>query len=250
MIQRRELVPRERLSQSGHAAFDSKSSLHHSSVCVFVLALSCLLVLPACNPRGPGSAAFLNENDALRRERNELRDQVQQLEQEHTNLVAEVDLLKQRLDTKRAATTANAGLSAADVPHVARLDFDRYTGTLDRDRDGTPDVIRIYLLTLDQAGRFLPIAAVADIQAVAITPGQPPRTLAEHHLDAPAFQASYRAGLTGAHYTIEAPLAAPSAETTESLDQITVKVTLQDAATGATLSHEQAISLAPRLSTR
>ena len=229
---------------ASRGARTGKQSLAHGTRSgAFLLALAALgcLLLSGCRRDVTATAAFYNENDALRRERNELIKRIATLEQTHRNLEGELTVLRQRLETEAAPRPG--GLSAADAPRLTRLAFGRYTGTLEASGDQAGRVIRIYLQTLDQHGRFLPVTAVAEVQAVAIVPGASPVVLAEMRVDAKGLDAAYRSGLAGTHYTIDLP---QTMQPPAGVDQATVKVTLHDAATGAKVSFEQAVSLAAK----
>jgi hypothetical protein len=198
---------------------------------VLILALCCL-ALSACG----GPKNFTNENDALRRQNLELRDKAAQLQKQIDLRLAEIATLR----AKNAAATQPA-LEGADIPRVVKLRPDRYSGAIDTNSDGTDDTVRLYIQTIDQQGRFLPAAGRAVVQVVAITPGSPPALLAEKAFSPSEFDAAYRTGLTGTHYSLEVPL-----DTTTPAGSATVKITFTDAATHATLTAELPVSIAHR----
>jgi hypothetical protein len=190
------------------------------------------LLLTAC--AGPDPAKISAESDRLRKENLDLSRQVDELKTKTDLQQAQINTLQQRLETKSKVE----GVAPADVPAAVTLRFDRYSGFYDTDGDGQPDTLRVYLETLDQRGRFVPVAGRAVLQAVVITPDQPPAVLAQRDFEPAQFDQAYRTGFTGTHYTLEAKLAAPLPS---GVNEATVKVTVTDAATGAVLSQQQAM---------
>ncbi len=195
-----------------------------------IVAMACLAAT-GCR-RGPRN--YLNENDQLRRDNMELRQQIQELEQAVALRVAEVERLQQQPGRTPVA------VEGAKVPHVTAVRFDRYSGAIDTDGNGTDDIVRLYVRTLDEQGRFIPAAGRAVVQAVLIKPGGITELLNEKTYDPQAFDAAYRSGLTGTHYTLELALPSPLPP---DADQATVKLTFTDAATGASLTHEMPVSI-------
>jgi len=183
------------------------------------------LLLPGC-----GRKSFKNANDELRAERQQLQQRVTELETQLEHRLGEIASLRARLDADAAQ------LPGGEPPLLSTVKFDRYTGPVDTDGDGRDDVIRLYVRTLDQRGRMLPVAARAVVQMVRITPGTDPATYLERAWEPAEFDAAYRTGFTGTHYTLELPLdgAAPN--------ELTVKLTLT-AAAGETHTAEQAFRI-------
>ncbi|MEX0776699.1 MAG: hypothetical protein WD042_13430 [Phycisphaeraceae bacterium] len=194
--------------------------------------LVCLSLFPGCAARIGGSStpeAALND---MRRENQELRQQVQQLLGNIDLRLAEIDTLEQQLHRPAGH------VPDAKVPQAVAIKFGRYSGAVDSDNDGKDDLIRVYIQPHDQKDRFLPIAAQAVVQVASIQPDAGARLLAEKTFDAQPFDHAYRSGLTGTHYALELPL--PD-DFPDDLKEVTVKVTLTNAATGATLTAQQAV---------
>ncbi len=187
--------------------------------------LLALSLAAACGPRN-----FLNENDQLRAERLELQRQLEQLNTQIENLMAEKAALRQQLET------APAPLPGAEVPTLSRVQFGRYSGPMDDDGDGRDDLIRVYVQTLDQHGRMMPAAGRAALQAVVIPDQKPPFVLAQRTFNPPEFEKAYRSGFTGTHYTLELPL---PEDVPENVKQLTVKLTFVEHLTGVELSAQE-----------
>ncbi len=194
-----------------------------------ILSAACLsaalLCLPACQ------RDFSTPDDLLRRDKIELQNALEDAEERIETLTAE-------LAEARAAAVPPA-VEGANPPALSRIAFDSYSAAIDEDADGTDDAVRVYVRTYDQLDRFLPVSAEATLQVVVIRPGQEPVTLAEVDYDPEAFDAAYRSGITGTHYTLEAELTAFTADDAEAIMQVTVT----DAVTGLVHTAQMPTSL-------
>jgi len=183
-----------------------------------------------------GPHNFTNENDKLRRENLHLSTKVKKLEDAVRHSQSQSRALEARMDRGEAVP----GVALSDIPRVVAIEFSRLSGAVDTDGDGRDDVIRVYVEPVDHLGRFLPAIGPATIQAVAILPDRRPEVLAQRKLSPKQFEASYRTGLTGSHFTLE--LSLPASWPRE-IEQVTVKLTFTDAATGASHWHEQPMGI-------
>lgn len=188
------------------------------------LALAALLLV-GCGPRN-----FQNANDELRAQRLELRQRVATLEEDLQQRLGEIEALRAQVEGP------SAQLPGARPPVFAAVKLGRYTGPVDVDGEGGDDLIRLYVKTLDQQGRMLPVAARAVVQAVHLRPDAEPVLYAERTWEPDAFDAAYRTGFTGTHYTLELPL------DDDAPDELTVKITVTSAA-GVTHSAQQAFGI-------
>lgn len=184
---------------------------------------------------GCGSRNFTNENDRLRAENLQLKQQIKESESKLNLRIGEIKSLRQRIDRSDAA------IQGANLPILTKLKFDRYTSALDRDGDGVDDVIRIYLRTLDQHGRFMPVAALVVVQSVVIQQYEPPFLLAERTLQPEQFDTCYRTSWTGTHYTLELELPNPLPA---GIQNATTKISLTEAISGIQLTAQQPIKIA------
>ena len=189
-----------------------------------VVRAAVVIVGAACvfNAAGCGSGkGFLNENDRLRRENMELTERAAAAEQRAAGLEADL-----------AAARTAAGLTwpeGVDRPVCASVEIDGLSGGVDTDADGIDDILRLYVVTLDGKRRFVQTVGQLRVTAAAIEPGQEALTAAARTLSAAEFDAAYRSGLTGTHYTVEFSLgeAAP-----RGIESLTVRVALTDASNG------------------
>ena len=191
------------------------------------IALAVLAVMLAAGC-GPGN--FDTEADELRKRNLELYDQVRTLERDIEQYIQETKTLRQRV------VEEHSGIKGADPPRLTEIRFGRYSSALDTNDDGNDDLIRLYVLTLDQHGRFMPVAAVATVKAVRSEPDQDPQVIVEKQYGAKEFDARYRSGFTGTHYTLDVELPAPMPKGVNEAD---VSLFVKDAATGVTRRHSQ-----------
>ncbi|MAE65087.1 MAG: hypothetical protein CMJ18_12525 [Phycisphaeraceae bacterium] len=188
-------------------------------------------MLTACG----GPRNFLNENDRLRRQNLELNEQIEKLQAQIESRIQEIDALQAQQEQGGAA----ARIDGADPPRLSRLRFGRYSGPVDSDGDGQHDQVRIYLHTLDQHGRFVPVSGRAVVRANIATANAAPGTIASRAWEPPEFDQSYRSGITGTHYTLELDLPAGAA----GVERIQLYVALHDAATGLRHAAEKSFEM-------
>ena len=195
-----------------------------------------IIPLTACTA---GPRNFANDNDRLREENLRLQRRVLSLDSQLQNAQQQIGHLQRHAD--RTPRTTPDG-QPVDAPRLTSLKFDRLSGILDTDSDGTADHARLYVRTLDQHGRFIPVAARASAQVVSINPGHPPTVLGETALTAQEMDAAYRSGITGTHYTITLPI--DNKRPVEHED-VTAKVVLTDLQHGTETAGTQSLSHAP-----
>lgn len=155
-------------------------------VCIIVL----LLPLAACN-----MDRISAENDRLRTEVYDLRDENRLLERRNSELETRLREL--------ADATDRSPLIEAATPRLASLAIGRLTHNRDLDRDGTDDVLRIYVDPRDGFDRFLQIVGTVRIRVVRMGAAGPIETISEATFDADAVRAGYRDSIAGIHYVFE-----------------------------------------------
>jgi hypothetical protein len=180
--------------------------------------ICCALGVSACGPRN-----FVNENDKLRREKMSLQREIESLRQKLARRSGQLETLRGRL-------AGPAGTQPTLMePVLSDIQLGDYSGPIDADGDGQHDTLRLYVDTLDQEGRLLPVVAEARVQVVHIPDKGEPQAVASNQYSAEQFNEAYRSSFTGKHYTLEVDLPRPLPK---SLDQITVKLTLKHGPTG------------------
>lgn len=171
--------------------------------------------------------------DELRTDNIALKAQLVTLQKNIDARLAEIDTLQQQVAGAQP-------LAGVDAPRVVKLEFGRYSSAVDRDGDKRDDIIRLYLKTMDQHGRFMPASGKATVQAVLLRPNKEPLTVMTVEVDPQAWDKSYRTGMTGTHFSLELPMSGTDSAALNTLKKgvhdITVMVSFTDAATGATLN--------------
>lgn len=201
--------------------------------CVCVVA-----VMSGCSATVGGDGRSLSQhNDDLRRSNQELR---KQLDQTQVKIVLLEGELKSHRD--RAASDAPGAVPpGAVVPVLSGLEFARYTGPIDTDRDGADDEVRLFLRPLDQRGRMLVVAGRVNVQVVELRADAQPRVIVDRTFSPAELDGAYRTGLTGDHFSLVLPLSAGDAGDAE---QVTVRATLTEAGTGVEVAVQEAFGLA------
>ena len=138
-----------------------------------------------------------------------------------------------QIATRKPSGDAPALPEGFSPPITSRVEITRPSRGADTDGDGADDAVRIYLETYDQRSRFVQTMATAKVTIAAVPAGEPAVTLATKQFDVSAFDASYRTGFGGSHYTLLVPL---TQAVPQGIDKLTVTVELTDLVRGA--AHE------------
>lgn len=181
-----------------------------------------------------GTRDFRTEADQLRAQRMELQREVDQLSDKLAQARGQIEALQAQL------RRADQNIDHADPPVLSRLLFARFTGGIDTTGDNRHDTIRIYLHTHDQHGRMIPVTGQATLRAVHIPDENDPRVIAQRTYGPEQLNRAYRSGITGTHYTFELPL--PD-DLPEDATELTLRVRLTDAVTGAKLTAQQPVTI-------
>ncbi len=202
-----------------------------------VLALSLPSFLTACAPTRVGGSkspdTVLNQQ---REELYQLRREVETLEEKLDLQLAQLKAYEARLQGEPRVD----GVDASDLPQAVKVVFKSQSGPIDTDNDRAPDQVVLYIQTVDQAGRFIPVAGVATAQLTVTAAGGAPTELASRTWQPKPFARTYRSGITGTHYTLELDL--PD-KLPDGAAEATAVITINDASTGNTLTAQKAIEL-------
>lgn len=198
---------------------------------VSVAALGLFLVVSGCGPRN-----FENENDTLRARVAELEPALAEAEK---RAAAAEKALAAEIEKQRAELPP---LPEGVLPSLlAGVEFVSYTRGIDTDKDGRDDAARLYVNTYDTRDRFTQVAATAKVTLSATRAGESAVTLTTKEFDCREFDATYRTGFTGTHYTLIVPFQTPPPA---GVTEITVSLELTDLLTGATHKTEKLIPVA------
>lgn len=218
------MTPMSPRSPRASAPYPSRRAVASVGVAaLFVLAASGCTV---------GPRNFENENDRLRREVVQLEERVEELSGQLERRLGEIQHLRAKVDMP----------SDVETPMLSDVELGRYTGAVDQDGDGRNDAVVAYVRTLDQKGRFLPVAAEATLAAAVIdVEGETPdvRVFQRQRFDTEAFGEAFRTGLTGTHYTLR--LALP--EQGELPEEVTLRVAVSPVTSETTFTDQKAVRL-------
>lgn len=181
-----------------------------------VALLAIVLSLAGCGPQN-----YLNDNDKLRAQNLHLQQQVQQLQNNLQLQKGHVATLEKQLHP------APVNLPNAQIPVLSKLEMARFSG-LTKKHDGQP-AIRLYVRTLDQQGRMMPVAGKAKLVVVAILNNGKPQIIAQRDYSPKQLDGAYRYTFAGTHYVFDLPL---KQSMLQKVNQITAKVILTQARTG------------------
>ncbi len=209
---------------------------------VRILSLGSLMLLPACTVSVGGDGRSVAEhNDDLRRSNQELRAQVEDTQAQIIRLQQE--LKSHRLDAQRGEDGVTPPMPDAVVPVLVGLEFARYSGPVDTDRDGIDDTLRLYLRPFDQKNRFRVVAGRVNAQLLSLIPDQPPRVLLDRTITPPQLDDAYRTGFTGDYYHVDVPLDDALFDILGDADRLTALVTLTPAGAGLPVSTQAVFPL-------
>ena len=180
---------------------------------------------------GPSESTLSKENDQLRRTNLQLQREVDDLNRRIEGRLAQLEAAQGQGQAEDRA------IPGADVPVLTSISFGAFSGPSDSDNDGYDDTLRIYLVTEDQLGRFIPVAGTASLQTALVVEGSTPTLLSEKVYTPQQLESAFRSGFVGTHYTLQVPL---DAQRVPPRQPITVQVTLHDAGTGAKFTCQNA----------
>lgn len=182
---------------------------------------------------GCKSGEIATENDALRRQVLELQKENEQLKRREQELMQELREEAARPDSLPPEVRES-------TPHVADVSIGRLSHARDRDDDGVPDVILLYVNPADGYGRFEQMVGTLSAHAIMTPPNADAITVGRVTLDPRMLREAYRSGVTGTHYTIELPVEVTDQQANEA---VLVRVRYEDGRTGAVHTAEREIAL-------
>lgn len=201
-----------------------------AAACILAAAV---VVIAGCGVRIGGTQSLDRVTHNLRRENASLRDELAKARSTISAQNAQIQALQQGRDQSQPPSPAPPGGAPQQqaLPRVASIALGAFSSLVDTTADGRPDLARIYLRTLDQSDRFIPVAGTVQVQILRLQGDQPPQVIAEKSFSREELDAAYRSGLAGTHYTLEIPLQLGQQD-----KSVTVAIKLTDAATGVMLS--------------
>jgi len=173
----------------------------------------------------------------------ELQQQITSLRDKLDRRAGQLRSVRNRVPRGRGRSATTRGASTQPLlmePTLSQIKLGGYSGVIDTNDDGRDDTVRLYVTTLDQEGRLLPVVAKATVQVVNIPQEGEPQRLASRSYSSKQFNDAYRSSFTGDHYTLETEL--PDS-LPQKLEDVTVKVTVTHAASDTSFSAQQTYRL-------
>ena len=189
------------------------------------------MVMAGCSVKVGGGG---KETGEIVKENLELRKEVKDLNEQLELRIAEVQALRQQVEA------GENPIPGAEPPVMSRMSLGRYSGPISTDGKIGDTQVAAYIKTEDQFGRMMPVAGIGMIQVVWIPDQGEPKLLAEKTYEAKDWQDAYRSNFTGTHYTLRADL--PEGLEAGTYDG-TLRVTFQQADTGASFSAQRAVKI-------
>ena len=190
---------------------------------------------------GCGPRDFRNENDRLRAEVMQLEQSNERLEQRLRELEAEL---------RRVAGSELDPEVREQIPHVVRIEVERYSHLRDRSGDGRPDELVLHVTSRDGRDRFVNLLGALHVRGVRIADEESAPIVVRRAFDAGAVRDAYRSGFMGRHYGFRIPLDGPEGQGEAAEDRsfgpdeaLAVRVTFEDAMTGRTIADERVVRL-------
>lgn len=162
--------------------------------------VACAGSLAGCGPKN-----FANQNDELRREREELRAQVADLERR----LAEADA-RAAAAARASAPTPDSALDPGAValarPECTEIEIDRLSGFRAAEGETQPGVLVVRMRTLDGRNRFTQVVGSVVVRAERVRPGEPTIEIGTMELGPVEVREAYRQGFKGTWYAVEIPV--------------------------------------------
>ena len=196
-----------------------------------LVALLTTLAIAGCG----GGKRVGAENDRLRSELLDLRDQVDDVEQRNRELEAQLaEALAARPDSLPPEVSRN-------TPRVASIEIGRLSHATDDGGNGVADTLLLYVKPTDGWGRFVQLAGELSAHAAVLPADTDATTIGRIRLGPAAVRDAYRSTMLGTHYTISVPIEIAGVDQTECL----ARVEFIDGHTGKRFEASLGIDLQP-----
>ncbi len=209
-----------------------------------LIVLAGLLAVVLLNAVGCGPRDFRNENDRLRAEVMQLEETNERLERRLRELEAEL----RRVDRSDLDPEIRE-----QIPHVVRIEVERYSHLRDRSGDGQPDELVLHVTSRDGRDRFVNLLgrlSVRGIRMAGEVGEESAPIMVDRSFDAEAVRGAYRSGFMGTHYSFRIPLGEPE-DRADGVqrhvfgpnDSLAIRVEFDDALTRRVMVDERVVRL-------
>lgn len=191
------------------------------------LAAMLTLALAGCS----SGKRIAQANDALRLEREALKERVAALEGENAELTSKLSELNARLESPVPEDVLAA------LPRVASASLLRASGI--ESREGMSEAVFL-LTTADGRGRFVQAVASVELRVIELgEQGQDAEVIGERVVTPTMLRDSYASGFGGPSYLLRVPLSRSPATSTA------LGAVLHDAVTGASFVADRVVAITP-----
>ncbi len=131
--------------------------------------------------------------------------ELEQQNRDLTNRTAELEA--QRL---RAGNDSGVAQDVRDAtPHVAAISIDAISHVLDKDGDGRPETLVLYVTPSDGLGRFVQMVGDLSVHTAVLPTDSDAVSIGRIRLGPSELRDAYRSTFLGTHYTITMPISIP-----------------------------------------
>ena len=187
-----------------------------------------VLIITGCE-NSNNKSPFIDEINALKQEKTQLREQIEESEKEVEQLKEQVQVLSGLPGEEKAKNLYN----------VQKIKVTRYTNLYDKDGDGRYETLIVYLQPIDEEGDVVKATGSVDVQLWNLNKKEADKALlGEWHVGAGELKKLWFATIVTINYRMTYDVSEIISEYKEAL---TVKVTFTDYVTGKVFKEQKEI---------
>jgi len=187
-----------------------------------------VLIITGCE-NSNNKSPFIDEINALKQEKTQLREQIEESEKEVEQLKEQVQVLSGLPGEEKAKNLYN----------VQKIKVTRYTNLYDKDGDGRYETLIVYLQPIDEEGDVVKATGSVDVQLWNLNKKEADKALlGEWHVGAGELKKLWFATIVTINYRMTYDVSEIISEYKEAL---TVKVTFTDYVTGKVFKEQREI---------
>lgn len=192
-----------------------------------ILVVLVVLIITGCE-NSNSKSPFIDEINALKQEKTQLREQIEESQKEVEQLKEQVQVLSGLPGEKKAENLYN----------VQKIKVTRYTNLYDRDEDGRYEKLIVYLQPIDEEGDVVKATGSVDVQLWDLNKEADKALLGEWHVGAEELKKLWFSTIVTTNYRMTYDVSEIISEYKEAL---TVKVTFTDYVTGKVFKEQREI---------
>ena len=192
-----------------------------------ILVVWLVVIITGCE-NSKSKSPFIDEINALKQEKTQLREQIEESEKEVEQLKEQVQVLSGLPGEEKAKNLYN----------VQKIKVTRYTNLYDKDDDGRYEKLIVYLQPIDEEGDVVKATGSVDVQLWDLNKEGDKALLGEWHVGAGELKKLWFATIVTINYRMTYDVSEIISEYKEAL---TVKVTFTDYVTGKVFKEQREI---------